>query len=149
MLLMGEYNHNLDEKNRLIIPSKFRDALNESCVITKGLENTLSIYSISEWEKLTNKLNSLPFTKKDARDFTRFFLSGACLLEFDKQGRALIPNNLKEYAKLEKECVIIGVGNRIEIWPKKEWDKFSTDNNDTMSDIAEHLFDDMGDLNAL
>jgi len=146
-MLIGEYRHSLDEKNRLIIPSKFRDSLNESCIVTKGLENSLFIYSISEWEKITSKLNTLPFTKKDARNFTRFFLSGACLLEFDKQGRAVIPNNLKEHANLIKECVIIGVGSRIEIWSKENWDKFESENNDAMADIAEHLFD--GDSYAL
>lgn len=148
-MMIGEYSHNLDEKNRLIIPSKFRDELKSTCIITKGLENTLFVYPVEEWNKITEKLTSLPFTKKDVRNYTRFFLSSACYLEFDKQGRTVIPNNLKGYAGLEKECVIIGVGSHIEIWSRENWDNFNSLNSDIMADIAEHLFDSSGDFDAL
>ena len=139
-MLMGEYHHNIDEKGRLIIPAKFRNELGESFVVTRGLENCLFIYSLVEWEKIVTKLKTLPFTKKDARNFTRFFLSGATTLEFDKQGRINISSPLASYANLDKECVIVGVNDRLEIWAKDSWDGFLTDNQEGLSDIAENLF---------
>ena len=145
-MLMGEYHHNIDDKGRLIIPAKFRNELGESFVVTRGLENCLFIYSLVEWEKIVTKLKTLPFTKKDARSFTRFFLSGATTLEFDKQGRINISSPLATYAKLDKECVIVGVNDRLEIWAKDSWDKFLNDNNEDLSDIAENLFSSNIDL---
>lgn len=145
-MLMGEYHHSIDEKGRLIIPAKFRNELGESFVVTRGLENCLFIYSLVEWEKIVNKLKTLPFTKKDARNFTRFFLSGATTLEFDKQGRINISSPLATYANLEKECVIVGVNDRLEIWAKDSWDKFLNDNQEGLSDIAENLFSNNIDL---
>ena len=145
-MLMGEYHHNIDEKGRLIIPAKFRSELGESFVVTRGLENCLFIYSLVEWEKIVSKLKSLPFTKKDARNFTRFFLSGATTLEFDKQGRINISSPLATYANLDKECVIVGVNDRLEIWSKDSWDNFLNDNNESLSDIAENLFSNNIDL---
>lgn len=139
-MLMGEYHHSIDEKGRMIIPSKFRSELGESFIVTRGLENCLFVYSNSEWEKITNKLNKLPFTKKDARNFNRFFLSGAIEVELDKQGRINISNPLATYANLEKDVVIIGVGDRLEIWAKDRWENFFDENSDTLSDIAENLF---------
>ena len=139
-MLMGEFHHSIDEKGRLIIPSKFRSELGESFVVTRGLENCLFVYSLIEWEKIVTKLRQLPFTKKDARNFTRFFLSGATNLEFDKQGRINISSLLANYANLEKECVIIGVGDRLEIWALESWEKFLNTNQDDLSDIAENLF---------
>lgn len=145
-MLMGEYHHSIDEKGRMIIPSKFRVELGESFIVTRGLENCLFVYSNSEWEKITNKLNKLPFTKKDARNFNRFFLSGAIEVELDKQGRINISNPLATYANLEKDVVIIGVGDRLEIWAKDRWENFFDENSDTLSDIAENLFDSSIDI---
>ena len=141
IMFIGEYIHNLDDKNRLMIPAKFREDLSEEFVITKGLDGCLALYTNEAWNKLTEKLNTLPFTKKDARNFMRFIASGANILSFDKQGRIIITNNLKEHASLEKECVIIGTIDKIEIWSKTNWDKFNDDNKEQFEIIAEHLFD--------
>ena len=139
-MFMGEYHHSIDEKGRIIIPSKFRNELGDSFVITRGLENCLFVYSLVEWTKITDKLKKLPFTKKDARNFTRFMLSGATVTELDKQGRANISSSLIEHAKLDKECVVIGVNDRLEIWSKESWENFYDENVDKLSDIAENLF---------
>lgn len=137
---MGEYHHNIDDKGRLIIPSKFRTELGEKLIITRGLDKCLFIYSESEWEKIVSKLKTLPFTNKDARNFTRFFLSGATECEFDKQGRINITSPLVTYADLAKECVIIGANDRLEVWSQPSWDDFLFTNEDNLSDIAENLF---------
>lgn len=139
-MFMGEYHHNIDEKGRIIIPSKFRNELGTSFVVTRGIENCLFVYSLPEWDKIVTKLNKLPFTKKDARNFTRFFLSGASVVELDKQGRINIASTLTDYAKLEKDCVVLGVGDRLEIWSNDLWNAFFNENRDNMSDIAENLF---------
>jgi len=139
-MFMGEYHHSIDEKGRLIIPSKFRNELGETFIVTRGIEKCLFIYPISEWDKIVAKLKSLPFTKQDARNFTRFFLSGATIVEFDKQGRINISNPLATYANLEKECVIVGVNDRLEIWSLDSWNMFFQDNQENLSDIAENLF---------
>ena len=141
LMFMGEYHHTIDEKGRIILPSKFRDDLGERFVITRGLEECLFVYSENEWNKISNKLNKLPFTKKDARSFARFFLSGATMTEFDKQGRINITSPLISYAGLKKECVVIGVGDRLEIWSSESWNKFYNDNEENMSAIAETLFE--------
>ena len=141
-MFMGEYHHNMDDKNRLIVPSKFREKLGETFIVTRGLENCLFIYALEDWERIVKKLESLPFTKKDARKFMRFFLSGATNLEFDKQGRITIPSPLLSHANIKKECVIIGVGERAEIWGVEEWEKFFDDSKEDISDIAAHLFDE-------
>ena len=140
-MLIGEYHHNLDEKGRLIIPSKFREEIGEKFIVTRGLEGCLFIYSISNWEKIVSKLNSLPFTKKDARTFNRFFMSGATVCEIDKQGRTNLPAPLISYANLEKECTIIGVNDRLEIWTTNKFDSLIEDNLETISDISENLFE--------
>lgn len=138
---MGEFHHNIDEKGRLIIPSKLRDDLGQNVVVTRGIEDCLFIYSEEEWSSIVSKLKTLPFTKKDARSFTRLFLSGATVCEFDKQGRIKITSPLIEYADLIKECVIIGVNDRLEIWSKDRWNNFFSETNESMSDIADHLFE--------
>ena len=140
-MFMGEYHHNIDDKGRLIIPAKFRDELGSEFIITRGIENCLFAYSKEEWQKIVDKLNSLPFTKKDARSFIRFFLSGATTAEFDKQGRINITSPLISYANLTKECIIIGTGDRLEIWSNEDWNSFFNSAKDNMSDIAENLFD--------
>ena len=141
-MFMGEYHHTIDEKGRLIIPSKFREELGEKFIITRGIENCLFVYSLSSWKKITQRLESLPFTKKDARQFVRFFLSGATTAEFDKQGRVNITSPLISYAKLQKDCVVIGTGDRLEIWSQEDWNDFFDSASNNMSDIAENLFNE-------
>lgn len=141
IMLMGEFHHTIDEKGRIIIPSKFREELGNNFIITRGLEECLFVYSMENWNKITSKLNSLPFTKRDARSFTRFFLSGATAAEFDKQGRINITSPLVSYAELKKECVIIGVGDRLEIWSSEKWNNFYEENKENLSNIAENIFD--------
>ncbi len=140
-MLMGEYHHNIDDKGRLIIPSKFRNELGNQYIITKGLDKCLFVYSIDEWNKLVKDLNTLKFTKKNVRAFERFFVGGASLNEFDKQGRISITSPLIHYANINKECVIIGVNERLEIWDKEEFDKFIKENENTLEEIAEDLFE--------
>lgn len=140
-MLMGEFHHSIDEKGRLIMPSKYRYDLGEEFVITRGLEECLFVYPKERWDKITQQLNKLPFTKKDARSFMRFFLSGATAMEFDKQGRINITSPLISYAGLKKECVIVGVGDRLEIWALEKWNDFYSANKSELSDIAENLFD--------
>ena len=141
-MFMGEYHHTIDEKGRIIIPSKFREDLGEKFIITRGIENCLFVYSLSSWKKITNKLESLPFTKKDARQFVRFFLSGATTAEFDKQGRVNVTSPLISYADLQKDCVVIGTGDRLEIWSQENWNAFFESASSNMSDIAENLFNE-------
>ena len=142
-MFMGEYHHNIDEKGRLIMPAKFRDDLKDKFIITRGLEKCLYVYSLEDWDKLVSKLNTLPFTKKDARIFIRSFFSGAAQIEVDRQGRINITSPLIDHAGLTKECVIIGANDRIEIWSKDEWDKFLDVNSEKLEDIAENLFTEM------
>lgn len=139
-MFIGEYHHSIDEKGRLIIPAKFRGELGDNFIVTRGIENCLFVYSLDSWNQIVDKLQSLPFTKRDARQFVRFFLSGASEAEFDKQGRINITSPLVSYAKLEKECIIIGTGDRLEIWSKQQWNEFFDSAKDNMSDIAENLF---------
>ncbi|EPY6470226.1 division/cell wall cluster transcriptional repressor MraZ [Clostridium sporogenes] len=137
-MFIGEYNHSLDTKNRIIIPAKFREELGKNFVLTKGLDGCLYVYPKSQWEVLQKKLETLPLTNKNARAFVRFFFSGAHELEIDKQGRTLIPQNLLEYGQIQKEIVSIGVSNRIEIWSKDKWDEYNNSNIDYAS-IAEQM----------
>lgn len=142
-MFMGEYHHNIDEKGRLIMPVKFRNDLKDKFIITRGLEKCLYVYSLEDWDKLVSKLNTLPFTKKDARIFIRSFFSGAAQIEVDRQGRINITSPLIDHAGLTKECVIIGANDRIEIWSKDEWNKFLDVNSEKLEDIAENLFTEM------
>lgn len=140
-MFMGEYKHNLDTKGRIIVPSKFRELLDEQFVITRGLDRCLFAYTQDEWNRIEEKLKQLPLTKKDARKFTRLFFSGATIAEVDKQGRINIPQNLREYAGLSKECTVIGVSSRIEIWDSSTWEDFYTESEENFEDIAEDLID--------
>lgn len=140
-MLMGEYHHTIDDKGRIIIPSKFREELGQEFIVTRGLEECLFVYPKDKWDKIVLKLNTLPFTKKDARSFMRFFLSGATAMELDKQGRINITSPLISYADLKKDCIVIGVGDRLEIWSNDKWNEFYLGNKDALSDIAENLFD--------
>ena len=126
-MFMGEFHHNIDDKARLVMPSKFREELGDSFVITRGLEGCLFVYSKDEWQTLVDKLKRLPFTKKDARAFLRFFLSGAQECSFDKQGRIAVPSPLVNYANLKKECVVIGVNDRLEIWSEDAFNSYFND----------------------
>ncbi len=138
-MLIGEYEHSLDAKGRLILPAKIRETLGEKFIMTKGLDGCLFGFSQEEWSNFEEKLKTLPLTNKNARDFVRFFLSGAVEAEVDKQGRFLIPANLREYATLSKETVITGVGTRIEIWDKEKWTKYTSDENLLADQIAENM----------
>ena len=134
---MGEYNHTIDAKNRLIIPSKFRETLGEEFVVTKGLDGCLFVYDHAEWAAFEQKLRNLPLTSREARTFVRFFLAGAAGVEEDKQGRILIPSVLREFADLKKDVVLIGVVSRIEIWSKERWEEEAAQGD--MESIAEHM----------
>lgn len=145
-MLIGEYHHNIDDKGRIIIPSKFREEIGMKFVVTRGLDGCLFVYSMDNWNKIVSKLQTLPFTKKDARTFMRFFLSGATVCEFDKQGRINLSNSLILYAGIQKECTIIGVNDRLEIWASEKLDAIMEENELNFSTIAENLFE--GDFNA-
>ena len=136
-MFMGEYNHTIDAKGRLIIPAKFREALGDEFVVTKGMDGCLFVFDNSEWQAFAEKLRSLPMIDKEVRQFTRFFLAGAASVEVDKQGRILLPSVLREFAGLTKDVVLVGVGSRAEIWDKSRW--IENTSYDDMDEIAEHM----------
>jgi len=136
-LLIGEYEHSLDAKGRLIMPAKLREDIGEKFIITKGLDGCLFAFSLEEWKNFEQKLRSLPISNKDARAFSRFFFAGAIDCEIDKQGRFLISGNLRDFAELTKEVVIIGMDSRIEIWSKDKWQK--CDDEISADEIAEKM----------
>ncbi len=133
-MLIGEYEHSLDTKGRLIMPAKLREDIGEKFILTKGLDGCLFAFSLEEWKNFETKLRALPISNKDARAFSRFFFAGAIDCEIDKQGRFLISSNLREFAQLEKEIVIVGMDSRIEIWSKDKWQ--NTDNDISADEIA-------------
>lgn len=133
-MFIGEYNHTIDAKGRLIIPAKFRETLGEEFILTRGLDGCLSIYPMDEWKSFEEKLKALPLTDKNARAFLRFFVAGATSCELDRQGRILVPSTLREFAGLEKEVVLTGSLTRIEIWSKEKW--LENSNYDDMDSIA-------------
>ena len=136
-MFMSEYNHTLDTKGRLIIPAKFREVLGEEFVISKGMDGCLFVYAGDDWNAFEQKLTSLPLINKEARQFARFFLAGAATVEVDKQGRILLPAALREFAGLEKDVVLVGVGSRVEIWSKERY--LENNDFDDMDEIAEHM----------
>ena len=138
-MFMGEFHHTIDSKGRIIVPAKLRENLGEQFIVTRGLEGCLFIYPKNEWEHIISKYKKLPDTK-DRRYFMRIFLSGATVCELDKQGRINIPAPLVQYSKLIKDCLIIGVDERLEIWSKESWEEFINENEDNLSDIADNLF---------
>ena len=138
-MLIGEYEHSLDVKGRLILPAKIREDMGDKFIVTKGLDGCLFGFSQNEWTNFEEKLKTLPLTNKNARDFVRFFLSCATECEIDKQGRFLIAGNLREYANLEKDAIIIGVGTRIEIWNREKWKSYNSDENISADEIAENM----------
>ncbi|MBE0466667.1 MAG: division/cell wall cluster transcriptional repressor MraZ [Candidatus Desulforudis sp.] len=140
-MFIGEYQHTLDAKGRLFIPARFREGLGTGFVVTKGLDHCLFLYSRAEWEQLEQKLRKLPFARADARAFMRLFFSGAAELEADKQGRVLLPAGLREYARLDKEVMVLGVSSRVEIWAREEWERYSSEAADAYEEIAEKIVD--------
>ncbi len=134
----GEYQHTIDLKGRVIVPSKLREGLGEKFIVTKGFDKCLFVFSLEGWEKFLESLKGLPMSNTDARTFMRFFFAGACECTVDKQGRILLPQNLREYGELEKEICVIGVATRVEIWDKKKWEKYNIDNVD-LDSIAENM----------
>ena len=140
-MLMGEYMHTIDTKGRVIMPADFRTELGETFFVTKGLDNCLFIYGQAEWEALSAKLRQLPLAKPEARAFVRFFFAGAWMMECDKQGRFLVPGNLRSYANLKKDVVLTGVMNRAELWDKESWTKYSDEVNPAVTEIAGNLAD--------
>lgn len=140
-MLIGEFQHNIDTKGRLIMPAKFRSELGQQFVITRGLDGCLFGYPMESWMTLQEKLKQLPLAKKDARKFTRFFYSAATEVEIDKQGRVNIPQNLIDFAKINKECRVIGVSDRIEIWSSDQWNSFAEEAEEDFEAIAEEMID--------
>ena len=136
-MFMGEYNHTIDAKGRLIIPAKFREQLGDEFVVTKGMDGCLFVFDNSEWQVFAEKLRSLPMIDKEVRQFTRFFLAGAASVEVDKQGRILLPSVLRDFAGITKDTVLIGVGSRIEIWSKDRWE--GTVTYQDMDEISTHM----------
>lgn len=140
-MFIGEYRYSADAKGRVSVPAKFRDELGESFFVTKGLDQSLFIFPQSEWERFEEKLKQLPLTNPKARAFVRIFYSGATEIEMDKQGRMLIPQNLRDFAGIDKELLVIGVGNRIEVWSDNNWEAYSSPDNLSYDDLAEQLED--------
>ena len=138
-MFMGEYNHTIDAKGRLIIPSKFREVLGDEFVVTKGMDGCLFVFDDPEWQAFEEKLHGLPMIDKEARQFTRFFLAGAASVEVDKQGRMLIPAVLRELAGITKDAVLVGVGSRVEIWSKERWE--GTVTYQDMEEISKHMIE--------
>ncbi len=138
-MFTGEYFHTFDSKGRVIIPAKFREELGESFFLGKGFDNCLFVYPNSEWEVFLDELKKLSVLSNEQRKFTRKLLSGFIECSMDKQGRILLPPNLREYSRLKDEAVVIGVLNRIEIWNRKDWDKYSDDENMDFEDMAEKM----------
>lgn len=140
-MFMGEFHHSLDEKGRIIIPAKFRNELGSSFIITRGMDGCLFVYSLNNWDVLVKKLSTLSLTKKSSRLFSRFFYSGASEVQLDRNGRVNLPVNLISFAKLKKDCVILGVNSRIEIWDAASYQEMDTEMADNISDISENLMD--------
>lgn len=140
-MFIGEYNHTVDVKGRVSLPVKFREELGETFYITKGMENCLFIYDREEWDRMDDKLKKLRLTQKAARGFSRLFYSGAMALEPDKQGRIIIPPHLRTYAEIDKDVVIIGVSNRIEVWSKPTWDAYLAADGMNYDDLTDTLED--------
>jgi MraZ protein len=144
-MLIGEYKHTLDEKNRISIPSKFRAVLGKKIVITKGLDNCLSLYSLKDWNKIPEQLGQLSFTQSDARNFNRFLLASAHEVSIDSVGRVLIPDTLCSFAKIKSKVVFAGMYNRVEIWDEDTWATF----NEQVSKNADTIAEKLGQIGAI
>lgn len=140
-MFIGEYKYNLDSKNRLALPSKFRKSFTSGAIITRGLDNCLFIYTVKEWNKLVEKLAKLPISQQKSRAFSRLMLAGAMDARLDSQGRIILPDYLKDFAGLSKKVVVAGLYNRLEVWDEKMWSKYQRISEKDSSDIAEGLVD--------
>lgn len=140
-MFIGEYTHTIDEKGRMAIPSKMRRELGSGAVVTRGIDNCLWIFAKKEWQTLAEKLSSLPLTDSNSRAFSRLMLAGAMEVEFDSQGRALLPGYLRDYAGIKKTTVIAGLFNRLEIWDSKKWTEYKTRIEKQTDQIAKHMAD--------
>lgn len=138
-MFIGEYHHNIDQKGRLAVPAKFRVELKAGAVVTRGLDNCLFVYTQKEWQKMADKLASLPISKANTRAFARLMLAGAMDVSLDKQGRIILPDYLRKYAKMNKKVVVAGLYSRLEIWDEKAWEKYKADTEKNSGDIAEAL----------
>ncbi len=148
-MFYGEHEHSIDAKGRLIVPSKFREVFKENYVerffVTRGLDTCLFVFTEDEWKKQESKLKSLSFTNSEARQFNRLYFSGACEVTCDKQGRILIPDYLKDFAKIKRDVVIVGVSNRMEIWSKENWTDFFNNAKGSFEKVAEKIFSGGGE----
>lgn len=140
-MFIGEYNHSIDEKGRLSVPTKFRAKLADGAVVTRGLDNCLFLYPMAEWQVLAEKLAALPMSQANTRAFSRLMLAGAMDVSLDKQGRIILPDYLRKYAKMSKKVVVAGLFNRLEIWDEKSWDDYKTSTEEDSNEIAEQLGD--------
>ncbi len=144
-MFYGEYEHSLDKKGRLIVPSKFREIFKEHYAekfyITRGLDKCLFVFTEEEWKAQERQFKDMPFTRQESRQFNRLYFSGACEVACDKQGRILVPQYLKEYAEIKQDVMIVGVSNRIEIWAKEKWKEFFKNSMGSFEDLAEKLLD--------
>ncbi len=138
-MFIGEYSHNLDEKGRLAVPKKFRQALSKGAVVTRGLDNCLFLYTTSEWKKLADKLANLPFAQANTRAFARLMLAGAMDVNLDKQGRIILPEYLRNFADLTKQTIVAGLYNRLEIWDQKAWNEYTKKSEKESTKIAEQM----------
>lgn len=140
-MFIGEYSHNIDEKGRLAIPSKIRRDLGSGAVVTRGIDNCLWLFPKKEWQTLAEKLSALPLTDADSRAFSRLMLAGAMEVEFDTQGRALVPGYLRDYSGLKKQAIIAGLYNRLEIWDASSWKLYKEKAENQTNQITKHLAD--------
>ena len=138
-MFIGEYQHNIDDKGRLAIPTKFRLDLANGAVVTRGLDNCLFLYGLKEWEKLADKLASLPISQSKSRAFSRLMLAGAMDVKLDSQGRIVLPDYLRKFCGMKKKVVITGLYNRLEIWDEEQWNKYQSQNEKSSKDIAEAM----------
>ena len=138
-MFIGEYSHNLDDKGRLAIPAKFRNQVKKGAVVTRGLDNCLFLYTKTEWEKLAEKLATLPISQANSRAFSRLMLAGAMDVEVDKQGRVILPEYLRRFAGLKKEVVLAGLYSRIEIWDSEQWNSYKSQTEKESGSIAERM----------
>ena len=151
-MFYGEYEHSMDRKGRLIIPSKFREVFKENYVerffVTRGLDTCLFVFAEDEWKKQESRFRSLSFTNREARQFNRIYFSGACEVTCDRQGRILVPQYLKDFAKIKNDAIVVGVSNRMEIWAKDQWQEFYRNTKDSFEKIAENVFNEQTKENA-
>jgi len=147
-MFYGEYEHTIDNKGRLILPSKFRDSLREydikNLYVTRGLDKCLFVFTETEWKTQESKFRSMPFTRSDSRKFNRLFFAGAQAMDIDKQGRILLPKYLKDFAAIKRDCMIIGVSNRCEIWSREVWQEYYVSSKESFEDVAEKLMAEGG-----